>query len=343
MNFQTEARNLALFHQLNEDVPFVGAPKLYPEYTTQQVLVMEYVEGIGIDDLEKLREAQYDPAEIAYKLADNYVKQITEDGFFHADPHPGNLLIRDGKIIFLDMGMMGSLSGRDQKALTKCVEAVAHTDVNLFLDAVTELGAAPEGMNREKLLKDCQSLMQKYGSTDWGDMDMTALLRDVMDLMRAYGIRMPSGLTMLVRGMATIEGVVTALCPDVHITRIASKRVSASFFRGFDWKNALLRDSRAIYESRYKALGIPALIYDTLANASNGALDVRHHIHQDAQKCIEKETRRIASGFLSGMCVIGAALFQAPAACEWLGLSPASWALLAAAGLFAWLTFKKRD
>ena len=110
MNFQTEAANLEKFHKLNEEVNFVASPTLFREYTTTHVLVMERIDGYAIDDHEKLTQAGYDLAEIGAKLADNYVKQIMEDGFFHADPHPGNLRVRDGKIVWLDMGMMGSLS-----------------------------------------------------------------------------------------------------------------------------------------------------------------------------------------------------------------------------------------
>lgn len=97
MNFQTEAANLERFRKLNEDVAFVTSPILYRQYTTTQVLVMERIDGMGIDKKDELTQAGYDLAEIGAKLPDNYVRQIMEDGFFHADPHPGNLRVRDGK------------------------------------------------------------------------------------------------------------------------------------------------------------------------------------------------------------------------------------------------------
>lgn len=98
MNFLAEAANMEEFARLNKNVAFVTSPMLYREYTTTQVLVMEYIDGIGVDEKEKLLEAGYDLDEIGSKMADNYVKQIMEDGFFHADPHPGNMRIRDGKL-----------------------------------------------------------------------------------------------------------------------------------------------------------------------------------------------------------------------------------------------------
>ena len=129
MNFQTEAANLERFHKLNADVAFVTSPALYRDYTTTTVLVMERIDGVGIAQKDELTAAGYDLSEIGAKLADNYVKQIMDDGFFHADPHPGNLRVREGKIVWLDMGMMGSLSDRQRELIGKAITGVARGDV----------------------------------------------------------------------------------------------------------------------------------------------------------------------------------------------------------------------
>ena len=107
MDFLREAANMETFSKNNENVVFVASPKLYSELTTAQVLVMEYIDGYSVSDTHTLEQEGYDLVEIGEKLADNYVRQIMQDGFFHADPHPGNLRIRGGKIVWLDMGMMG--------------------------------------------------------------------------------------------------------------------------------------------------------------------------------------------------------------------------------------------
>ena len=117
MNFLTEATNLERFRALNADVAFVTSPMLYREWTTTHVLVMERIDGIAIDDREALLAGGYDPAEIGAKLADNYVRQIMEDGFFHADPHPGNLRVRDGKIVSPVRG--ASLIGKGEQILMR--------------------------------------------------------------------------------------------------------------------------------------------------------------------------------------------------------------------------------
>ena len=200
MDFQTEAANLERFRNLNEDVAFVTSPALYREYTTTCVLVMERVDGIAIDDRDALVAAGYDPAEIGAKLADNYVRQIMTDGFFHADPHPGNLRIRDGRIVWLDMGMMGSLNDRQRSMIGKAITGVARGDINLCRDAVLNLGEFHGVTDRRQLYRDIETLLEQYGSLDLGSMDLAKVFENLTEVMKRNGISMPGSLTMLARG-----------------------------------------------------------------------------------------------------------------------------------------------
>ena len=129
MNFLTEAANMEEFARKNEEIAYVSTPALYQEYTTLHVLVMEYIDGVAVDEKEKLLETGYDLKELGIKLADNYIKQVMDDGFFHADPHPGNVKVYDGKIIWIDMGMMGRLTQRDRELIGKAVRGIGTGDV----------------------------------------------------------------------------------------------------------------------------------------------------------------------------------------------------------------------
>ena len=131
MNFIIEAGNMEEFKEKNRDVAFVDTPVLFKEYTTSSVIVMEYIDGYAIDDKEHLLEDGYDMNEIGSKYVDNFIKQVMDDGFFHADPHPGNVRIRDGKIVWIDMGMMGRLTERDREQIAKAVEGVALNDITM--------------------------------------------------------------------------------------------------------------------------------------------------------------------------------------------------------------------
>lgn len=154
MNFLLEASNIEEFAGNNRDVAFVATPKLYRKYTTSHVLVMEYIKGFNIDDKEGLLKDGYDLEEIGSKLIDNYIRQVIEDGFFHADPHPGNVKIRDGKIVWIDMGMMGRLSEHDKKELSNAVYGIAMNDIGMIEDAVLAIGDFKGEPDRAKLYKD---------------------------------------------------------------------------------------------------------------------------------------------------------------------------------------------
>ena len=114
----------------DSDIKYVSCPYIEKEYTNSKILVMEYIDGIGIDNIERLKENGYDLSEIGVKLANNYIKQLLEDGFFHADPHPGNIWIKGGKIYWIDLGMVGTLSTYDKEMLMKVVKAFVAKDIN---------------------------------------------------------------------------------------------------------------------------------------------------------------------------------------------------------------------
>ena len=129
MDFQKEAQHLQRFYEDQKDVAYVTCPKVYKEYSNEHLLVMSYVDGIQIDHIEELDRNGYDRKEIAQKTAQNYCKQILADGFFHADPHPGNLWISGGQIVWLDLGMAGNLSEHYRAIMKRAITAILKNDI----------------------------------------------------------------------------------------------------------------------------------------------------------------------------------------------------------------------
>ena len=310
MNFQTEAANLEKFHKLNEEVNFVASPALFREYTTTHVLVMERIDGYAIDDHEKLTQAGYDLAEIGAKLADNYVKQIMEDGFFHADPHPGNLRVRDGKIVWLDMGMMGSLSERERGLIGKAISGIARGDVNLCRDAVLGLGQFSKKADKRQLYRDVEDLLDQYGSASLGDMDLARVFEDLTEVMKRNGISMPGSLTMLARGLATIEGVVAALSPEINVMNVVTGRLSGQLLQNIDWRAQLSQDIRATYESMHKSLEIPAVLADVMRAGLKGELNfgVETRPSPEVAPLVREITQKVCLVLLAGALLILAGL-----------------------------------
>ena len=302
MNFLTEASNMEEFARRNKDVHFVGTPKLYQQYTTVHVLVMEYIDGCAVDDKERLKEEGYDLKEIGSKLVDNYIKQVMDDGFFHADPHSGNVKIRDGKIVWIDMGMMGRLTERDREMLGKAIEGIALNDIGLIRQAVLGLGEFKERPDQRKLYEGIEGLMLKYGHEDMGKINVGEVTVDLMDVMKVNKIRMPHGLTLLARGLTHMEGVLAAIAPDINMAEIAAARISGDFFRNFDWKKELKSSGKSAVKSMRKALDIPSMVSDMMAGYLKGQAKVNLDLR--ASDDLAFLLRRLVRNIVMGLWVM---------------------------------------
>ena len=298
MNFLTEAANIEEFARRNKDVNFVQTPILYQQYTTVHVLVMEYIDGCGIDEKDKLLEDGYDLKEIGSKLVDNYIKQVMDDGFFHADPHSGNVKIRDGKIVWIDMGMMGRLTEHDREMITLAIEGVALNDVGLILKAVLGLGEFKERPEQRKLYEDIEGLLLKYGSTDMGKINVAEVMTDLMEVMKENKIMMPHGLTMLARGLTHMEGVLANIAPDINMVEIAKARLAADFLHNFNFKKELKSTGRSLLKSVRKMIDIPSMTTDLMDEFMKGQtkvnLDLR--VSKDLAFLLRRLVRNIVMG-----------------------------------------------
>ena len=231
MDFLMEADHIEEFEHLNRDVDYVSCPRVFRQLSTQHILVMEFVDGIRIDDFDKLRANGYDINLLGRHLGENYVKQIIEDGYFHADPHPGNIWVKNGRIVWLDLGMMGRLSSRDRIAIRKAVMALANHDTFEMKAAVLSLGVVRGRINHTALYQDIDSMMAQYSSLDFKSLQMGVLTRQIMNILRVHRIVCPQGLSMFARGVLTIEGVMRLCCPKVSFVEIFAKSLALDFKR----------------------------------------------------------------------------------------------------------------
>ena len=272
MNFLTEASNMEEFARRNKDVAFVGTPVLYQQ--------------------------GYDLKEIGSKLVDNYIKQVMDDGFFHADPHSGNVKIRDGKIIWIDMGMMGRLTEHDREMIGKAVQGVALSDVGLIQQAVMALGEFKTRPDQRKLYEDIDGLLMKYGNVQMGQINVAEVMTDLMEVMKNNKIKMPHGLTMLARGLTHMEGVLADIAPDINMVEIATAHVSGEFFRNFDLKKELKSSGKSIAKSFRKALDIPSLVSDMLHGYLKGQAKVNLDLQvtDDLAQLLRRLVRNIVMG-----------------------------------------------
>ena len=274
MDFVMEANHIEEFRHANQDADFVSCPKVYRHLTTQHVLVMEYVDGIQIDDVAGLKAAGIDARRIGERLGENYVKQIVEDGYFHADPHPGNSGVRGGKIVWLDLGMMGRLSNKDRAAIRKAIFALAQHDVFEMKAAVLSLGVPQERIDHARLYQDIDALIAQYGDLDFRSLKMGILSRQIMNVLRSHHIAIAPGISMFCRGVMTIEGVMRLVCPEVSFVEILARSMELSFAKGFNWREEAGKAKREGYILLRKSLQLPEQISDILKMTLSGQTKV---------------------------------------------------------------------
>ena len=302
MDFLKEAANMEEFARNNQGINYIRCPKLYHEYTTSRVLVMEYIGGCPVDDKNKLLAEGYDLGEIGRKLVNNYIKQVMEDGFFHADPHPGNVKVMDGKIVWIDMGMMGRLTYRDRNLMATAVRAIAVGDIAVLESTILALGDVQGKIDSGKLYGELRDLMDRYGNASMGSIDAVEVFKDVMEIMKGNNIRLPHGMTMLVRGLTQMQGVLLNISPDINMAEIAAGRLREEMLQNFDWKKEAGKTGRRIYKAAGRTLDIPPLVKIALEEYLKG--QARINMELDSTRKFSQLMRRLVRNLVMGLWVM---------------------------------------
>ncbi len=239
-DFKKEAENLSEFAELNKDVAFITCPKPYLELCTEEILVMEYIDGVSIRDTDELIERGYELEEIGEKLLDNYATQVLDHGFFHADPHPGNIAIAGGQIVYLDLGIMGRLTPDEREGLGRIIEAVGHKNAAMLEDALIafSVGGEIDAIDHPKLLDILDRVIDQYASTDVANIDIGAFLTDITLAMRECKVELPSCLTAVARGLVTLEGTVIRFVGSFNMVDIINRHIRRNRDYAEEFKNA---------------------------------------------------------------------------------------------------------
>ena len=264
VDFTVELRNLERFQQELADQEGVTSPTPYPAHSTDSVLVMEYVEGVEIDDVAALRARGIDPAALAGRLVQSYVTQVLDDGFFHADPHPGNILVRDGEIVWIDLGMLVGWMFR----------AVATNNAYDLKEAVLGLSTVRGEVDHGALLSQMSSLLEEYGTADLSDINMGAVFQELVEVLRTQNLIMAPSVTMLARGVVTLEGVMAAIDPDANVVQIVSKHVVRQSLSPHHIEERVVSLLTASAESAEAMTRLPRQVSNAVEMLNRGELSV---------------------------------------------------------------------
>jgi ubiquinone biosynthesis protein len=304
LDFGREERNLLQFAHLFAHDPTVQIPRSYPELSTSKVLTMEYLEGVKLSHTEKIHEAGFDLEEIARRGANLYLTMIFTHGFYHADPHPGNILLMPGNVIgLLDFGMVGRIDDALREEVEDLLLAIAERDAARLTQVITRMGEVPRDLDQAALGNDVADFVAHYGSQTIETIKLSAALNEMTEIIRRYRIMLPARMAMLLKMLVMLEGMARLASPrfslmDVlapHQKQMARRRISPT---------RRLRKLRRIYgELEHLAEVLPRKVLDIVDLFHAGKIDV----HLD-HRGLEPSVNRLVLGMLASALFLGSAL-----------------------------------
>ncbi len=215
LDYRNEARNIERFKTTYKFRTDFYIPKVYREYSTDKILIMEYVEGCKITDMEQLKKWNIDPKLIVEKGMDIYLTMIFEFGYFHGDPHPGNILVReDGVIILLDFGMIGQLMKKDKYAFAGIFIAMARNDAREMANNLIKLSVEHNITDMRQFVYDLNDLIEDYAYLDVSESSIQDVIQRLQKIMYEYKITVPSGIFIIFRAFAILEGIGKKMHPE---------------------------------------------------------------------------------------------------------------------------------
>ena len=215
MDYVQEGRNADLFRENFKKWQTILVPRIYWSHTTTRVLTMEFIRGTKVVDLAALRAKRFSPVKVNRLLVRTYLKQLLEDGFFHADPHPGNLLVMDsGRLAFFDFGMTGKITPRLQSLMITAFFHVVSRDVHGLAQDLINLDFLKPGVDPEQVRPVVEGLFQHYLNLKLGEVNFKELTYDLADVMYEYPFRLPANFTYIIRALMTLEGIGIVTDPE---------------------------------------------------------------------------------------------------------------------------------
>jgi predicted unusual protein kinase regulating ubiquinone biosynthesis (AarF/ABC1/UbiB family) len=280
LDFRLEAEHAARFRQQFLDDPGIRIPAVVWELSTRRVLCLDYVPGIKITDRQALLEAGIVPAAVAEKGAASYLQQLVRFGFFHADPHPGNLAVAaDGALIYYDFGMMGQLSSRLRGRLGSMVRAAAGRDAAGLVNELQQAGVIDPGVDPGPVRRLVRVMLEEALTPPFSANVLERLSGDLYDLVYGQPFRLPPELIFVMRALSTFEGVGRSLDSGFSLVAIARPYLlplmTSSGGSGSGANDLFNEISRQAAEVGSRALGIPKRLDDSLARIEQGDLQVQ--------------------------------------------------------------------
>ena len=301
LDYGREERNLHQFAELFKNDPTICIPKAHTELSTPRVLTMDMIDGIPLAQPGLLEAAGLDKEEVARRGANLYLQMIFTHGFFHADPHPGNIMLLPGNVIgLIDFGMVGRIDERLRENIEDMLMAIVQHDVPLLVRVVKQIGQPPPQLDEAGLANDVADFVGHYSTQALDHLDVGSALVDMTQIMRRYGIMLPPQVATLIKTLVTLEGTGRLLSPRFSLMEVMQPFQRGMILRRLSPVRQARKLRRLYMEVEQLVEVLPQRVLQILEQIQSGKFDV----HLD-HRGLGPSVNRLVLGLLASALFVG--------------------------------------
>ena len=302
MDFDNELMNI---RHLNDNFKYndkIIVPVIYPDYSTEKVLTMEYVEGVKLSEVIAGDDPKYNKILIADRIVRAYLKQIFLDGFFHADPHPGNIFITDDNAVcFIDFGMMGVLDDEFRQDLAELMINFSDHNIDGLINQLIRMDILNEKTDINILKSDLNDLFAKYYGMELSRFN--GIIEDLLFLMQKYEVRLPNEFVLMARGLSMVENIALRLDPNINVVEYLKPIATRLIAQRYNPKKMVNNAKNSFFAFEHVLRGLPSLISKTFYKIEEGEVTVNIEV-----KHISEIANQLSLAIIIAALLIGSSL-----------------------------------
>lgn len=311
LDFTVEESNILHFEAQSKQEMKIRVPRVYTNLTTKKIICMEYIRGVKPDKEIKKHFSEKDRKEIASAGVDSVMRQIFINGFFHADPHPGNIIIdNNATICFIDFGMIGRINKKDRQAFSSLLRNLSVRNDRRISETIltfTNYRVKPEINLFERSVTD---LLDYYLSKPLEKIDYSQLFSDIMEFLSHFGLALQPRIYLMLKALVSVESVGRVIDPEFQLSHHLNKFAKTILYEQFNPKNLSNEILNSMYETKHFILNVHKDVAELLSKAKNNELSIgmEHHGYEDMLNTFDRVSNRIVFAIIQASIIIGSSL-----------------------------------
>lgn len=312
LNLVLEGHNIDTFRNYMQDDPTIKIPIVYWNYTSESVLVTEFINGIKISELQDKEDSDIDRKQVAENAAKSLLKQIFEVGFFHADPHPGNIFVLPGNVLAaIDFGNVGRIDEEMQDGLLEILKGVVDKDTHRIARILINIGVVEGQINLRELKRDLMEFLDHYYKIPLNKLNFSKLINEFMELIRTHNIKLPPDIIIMGRTLVISEAVARSLYPQFNLVELLIPFTKKAFLNKVNPFNRYRSIIRVAEESFDLLKKLPENLQSIIYKLRSDKLSItfRHEGLEDFSREIDRSSNRLSFAIIIAALIVGSSLF----------------------------------